>query len=262
MRRNREFRVVISGFNNQTGDGVLRWTSDGGASWSSDVVLSGDNHPVRWLDRIAFIDASNGIAMAPWSQVSHRTDSGGGTPSDWTGVQVSQDSWFGGNFTYAPDGSVWVSGISFCQSSDYGVTWQCRPSIDSVFDGGGVSFPDSLNGWVAGGTISPEVRGWVHRTNDGGVTWSGGILDAPFPIRSVLFLDQNIGFAAGGNIYSGVWGIYSTIDGGETWRLDLNTGAEMRSINIVRSSDTSVDVWCAGYDGAFVGKIYKTSVNF
>ena len=94
-----------------------------------------------------------------------------------------------GNFTYWPDGNVWTSGINFCHSLDDGMSWDCRPSIDPMFDGGGVSFPDPQHGWVPDWEISPVVQGWVHRTQDGGLTWSGRILETPFPIRAILFQD-------------------------------------------------------------------------
>ena len=114
-------RAVISGFNNRTGDGLLRWTGDGGDTWSDDVILAGLG-PIHWLDRIAFVDDLNGIALSSFSAVSYRTETGGETADDWEGVQAAPEGWFGGNFTYQPDGNVWVSGIDFCHSQDYGAT--------------------------------------------------------------------------------------------------------------------------------------------
>jgi photosystem II stability/assembly factor-like uncharacterized protein len=255
-------RAVISGFNNQTGDGVLRWTYDGGQTWSGDIILTGNPDFIRWLDQIAFVDDVHGIAMAAWSGGDHVTADGGATATDWSYVQADPShGWIFGNFTYWPDGNVWAAGISFCHSSDHGQTWVCRPSIDPVFDGGGVTFPDVTHGWVAGGEIAPEVRGWVHRTVDGGQTWSGRILDAPFPIRSTLFLNDSIGFAVGGDIYAGVGGIYSTIDGGDTWNLDIATGAEMKSIKAIQTSPHTVTLWCVGFTPEFTGKIFKTEVT-
>src|SRR5213078_840232 len=99
------------------------------------------------------------------------------------------------------------------------------PSVDSVFDGA-VDFVNHRYGWVGGGEISPNVEGWVHRTTDGGTTWSGRNLD---------FLGSKVGWAAGGNIYSGVGGMYFSTDGGRTWSLDADTGAEMSSCTQVRS---------------------------
>ena len=254
-------RAVISGFNNSTGDGVLRWTYDAGATWSDDVILTGNPGFNRWLDKITFVDDANGVVMASWTGGNHSTPTGGQSASDWAFSQAdSSQAWFKGNFTFWPDGNVWVSGIHFCHSADYGQNWDCRGSIDPIFDGGGVSFPDADHGWVSGGSIAPEVRGWVHSTVDGGQTWSGRILDVPFPIRSTLFLNDNIGFAAGGNFYSGVGGIYSTNDGGKSWNLDLDAGAEIKSLKAIRTSPDTVDVWAAGFAPGFQGKIFSTQV--
>src|SRR5262249_9178865 len=148
---------------------------------------TGNSFPIRWLDKIAFVDDNNGIVMAAWSGGNHSTATGGQGPDDWSYAQADVNhGWFQGNFTYWPDRNVWVAGISFCHSVDSGQSWNCQHSIDPVFDGGGVTFPDADHGWVAGGEIAPDVKGWVHRTVDGGQTWSGRILETPFPIRSLL----------------------------------------------------------------------------
>lgn len=252
--------AVISGFNNSTSAGLIRWTFDGGATWLPEQVLEGTG----WPTRVFFVDDQRGMIADLRSAGIHFTNTGGLEAADWGFVQADpSEGWLQGNFTMLPDGNTWIAGISFCHSSDYGTTWECRHSIDPVFDGGGVSFPDTQFGWVAGGSISPRVEGWVHRTTDGGKTWSDRILRAPFPIRSVLFLNQDFGFAVGGNIYSGAGGIYNTTDGGATWNLDLDTGIEMRAIKALQTSPTTFDLWSAGFSGgpSFTGRIYRARVE-
>src|SRR5438093_1007784 len=78
-------------------------------------------------------------------------------------------------------------------------------------------FHDDQFGWVGGGTISPTVEGWVHRTADGGETWSGRTLETAWPIREIRFMTSKLGWAAGGNIYSGGGGLYFSNDSGKTW---------------------------------------------
>jgi photosystem II stability/assembly factor-like uncharacterized protein len=253
-------RAVISGNDNQTSAGLIRWTFDGGETWSEAEVLQGDG----WPQRIFFVDDQIGMTYdlrgAPGPGI-HFTSSGGLTSADWGFTQAAPDGWVQGNFTMLPDGNTWISGINFCHSTDFGATWESRRSIDATFDGGGVSFPDAQHGWVAGGSISPRVEGWVHRTTDGGATWTDRILLAPFPIRSVLFLDASVGFAVGGNVFSGVGGIYSTTDGGDTWTLDLDAGAEIKAIKALQTSATTFDVWTAGFTSSFTGRIYQTQVT-
>jgi photosystem II stability/assembly factor-like uncharacterized protein len=125
--------------------------------------------------------------------------------------------------------------------------------VDPVFDGA-VEFVNHTDGWVGGGEISPDVEGWVHVTTDGGRTWSDRTLDSPWPIRELDFLSPTLGWAAGGNVFSGVGGMYFTSDGGTTWSLDADTGAEMGSCAQVRSG-TAVRIWCAGTSGSFSGVV-------
>jgi photosystem II stability/assembly factor-like uncharacterized protein len=217
-------RAIVTGFNNTAGTGIYRWTTDGGSSWDSIVTLDTAN----WLSRARFADSLHGVISAGWNGGVWRTDTGGRNSSDWSYVQVDPTrGWFEGNFCYRGDGRCYLTGISFCQSGDHGANWSVQHSADPVLDGG-VWFTDTLHGWTGGGQISAPVSGWVHRTTDGGATWSERLIETPEPIRAVLFLNETFGFAVGGNHFSGVGAIYSTIDGGDSWRLGVNTASEMR----------------------------------
>jgi len=248
-------RAIVSGFNNTEGTGIYRWTTDGGSSWDSILTLDTAN----WLSRAHFADSLHGIISAGWNGGIWRTENGGRNSSDWTYVQVDTSrGWFEGNFCYRADGRCWLTGISFCGSTDHGATWNVQHSSDPTFDGG-VWFSDTLHGWTGGGQISTPVSGWVHRTTDAGATWSGRLIETPEPIRAVLFLNDTLGFAVGGNHYTSVGAIYSTTDGGDSWRLDVNTGSEMKGIDYQLVGD-SIDLWCVGFDNSFTGCIYKTRI--
>ena len=247
--------VFVSGFQNQTGDGIGRWSNDAGATWTNDLIIDPDN----WLTISQFADRQHGVATAIGSGFTYYTTNGGNSASDWTRVLADPtQGWFAGNVTFRPDLHVYAAGISFCSSTDGGQTYTRRSSIDPVFDGG-VSFPDPLHGWTGGGQISAPVQGWVHRTTDGGASWSGRILNPPYPIRSLLFLDESVGFAVGGNYFGAVGGIWSTTDGGDSWNLDVDTGCEMKGIDWARVNADSVSVWCAGSRSG-VGRIYRTTL--
>jgi len=248
-------RALVVGFQNQSGAGVARWTDNGGVTWTSDLVID----PSNWLMGLRFADALHGIAYGNSGYV-YVTQNGGRNAGDWTKVTTDPEhGWLAGNFTFRTDMHAYAAGIKFCHSADGGYTWDIRPSADPVFDGG-CSFPDLLHGWTGGGQISSPVSGWVHRTVDGGVWWSGRILQTSYPIRIVQFFDENYGFAAGGNIYTSAGAIWSTADAGDTWNLDLNTGAEMSAIDAQAVSSDSTDVWCVGFLPNFTGVIYKTRV--
>ena len=135
--------------------------------------------------------------------------------------------------------------------------------MDEVFDGP-TFFHDDQFGWVGGGSISPTVEGWVHRTADGGETWSGPDPGRPWPIREIRFVTSNLGWAAGGNIYSNAGGLYFSSDGGQTWSPTSTQGESSWTPATTRApgpGHRSLQVWCAGYDSSFAGKVYTLRLS-
>jgi hypothetical protein len=251
--------VVISGFKTGTfADirGILRWSHDGGQTWGPDIVLTTRG----WAGRVRFADEQHGLVLSIASfdrRDAFYTTTGGQTEADWTATTIAPWSgWFGNQFSLLPNLRARASGIHYCDSLDAGASWSCIAfGIDEVFDGA-TFFLDDRNGWVGGGSISPTVEGWLHRTTDGGATWSGRTLAARWPIRQIHFVTKKLGWAAGGNIYSGGGGLYFSKDGGQTWSLDLDAGAELVACDGWWHNPVKFQVWCAGYDGSFNGKIY------
>jgi photosystem II stability/assembly factor-like uncharacterized protein len=247
--------VVISGFDNAAFTGLVRWTLDGGSTWSDDLVVA----PSGWANRVRFADPNDGLAVdlvnLDAANEVQLTTTGGQTLQDWSSVVPDPDGgWFGADFTLLPDLTAYISGITECTSPDGGAAWTCTPPVDPVFDGA-VEFVDHRFGWVGGGSISPTVEGWAYRTADGGATWSSRTLHSPWPVRDLEFLGPQVGFAAGGNVFSGVGGIYASSDGGRTWGLDVDTGAEMTSCTTLAKA-RATQVWCVGTDGSFNGVVY------
>jgi hypothetical protein len=184
--------VVVSGFfdsNWGVQEALIRWSHDGGASWSDDLVVS----DADWADQVYFWDSITGFATAislhGQPNYEFRTTVGGLQLTDWTAAAIDpHGGWFGEQFSALPNGHVRISGITYCESLDYAATWNCRPSIDNVFDGA-TFFVDDKNGWVGGGGSTgdpPITNGWVHRTTDGGDSWSGRTLDGPWQIDSII----------------------------------------------------------------------------
>ena len=247
--------VAITGFNDQTFQGVLRWSHDGGATWTSDILLASSG----WSYRVRFANAQNGLVMdgvdLTAANGAHVTTDGGATAGDWTSVVPDPaGGWFGNQFSLLRNLHARASGITYCDSTNGGANWTCGPSVDSIFDGP-VFFASDSVGWVGGGEISPSVLGWLHRTTDGGTTWSGRTLTSPWPIREIRFLNSKLGWAAGGNVFTGVGGIYFSNDGGQTWSLDVDTAAEMDACDS-RTVGSRFQVWCAGYNSALSGVVY------
>lgn len=260
--------VIISGFNNQgaINTGVVRWSFNGGATWSGDIVLRKSGNGVGWLDRVHFFNQNTGIVMNALSGGCFVTTTGGRDTNSWSYVTINNDlARFAGNIDVQSNGTVFATGIHFAKSTDFGSSWVSGSSADNVFDGG-VDFLDINNqyGWTGGGSISPAVEGWTHRTTDGGISWGTRQMTFPYPIRGVYFYNQNTGFAIGGNLYSESGGINSTSNGGANWDLDISTSAEMFSLDYKAVSPDSMDVWCVGSTGSgtgYTGKLYKARLQ-
>lgn len=253
--------VVISGFyDSSTFYSLIRWSHDGGTTWTGDIDLP----TTGWAQRVRFSNANDGLVMdligdSSGNRAQYTTD-GGAAATDWTNVvDNSSGGWFGLEFSLLTNLHARASGVNFCTSPNGGATWRCGPSVDSVFDGP-VFFLNDTYGWVGGGEISPNVEGWIHTTSNGGKTWSARTLDGPWPIRQLLFVNAKTGWAAGGNLYSGVGGIYFSNDGGQTWAVDVTTNAEMDAC-AKQPTNPGYHLWCAGYDGSLNGYIYSLQLK-
>jgi hypothetical protein len=260
--------VVIAGFNNQgnISTGVVRWSYNGGTTWTGDIVLHIPSG-VGWLSHVHFFDKNKGVVSAEFSGGMHYTTNGGKDSTGWTYVQVNSDlGWFSGNLDAKPDGNVFTTGIHFAHSTDFGVTWTSGAPADNVFDGG-VNFVDNnlQLGLTGGGSISPSVSGWLHRTTDGGSAWSARLNTFPYPIRSVKYFNDSLMFAVGGNLYQDAGGIYSSTNAGANWNQDISTGAEMFAYDFKKISNDSIDMWCVGSTGGgsgYIGKLFKARIGY
>jgi hypothetical protein len=123
-----------------------------------------------------------------------------------------------------------------------------------------VSFSDSLHGLTGGGMTEPSLQGWVHLTTNGARTWSGRVLQTDLPVRSVLMVTPNVGYAAGGDFATGRGKIWKTADGGTTWTLELECAAEIRTLGAFRLNAAYVDVIAAGAFPDFRAGIWRSRV--
>ncbi|HEX3664856.1 MAG TPA: hypothetical protein VHU23_06470 [Rhizomicrobium sp.] len=254
-------KIVATGFDDNNSEAILTESTDGGVTWKPDVVLS-DN---AWGGRVRFVHGlKDGLAMSGEGLANPNAAWWRAKPSQWAQVTPDADGgWFGYQFTLLRDKTAYASGIQYCTSADIGASWSCGPPADSVFDGP-TQFVSDKAGWTGGGEISPDVEGWLHRTTDGGATWSDRVLTTAWPIRQIEFLDKKVGWAAGGNIYSNVGGIYYSADGGQTWSQDLATTDEVGACASQNLGTGRTQIWCIGdaFNGSsFSSNVYSTTVK-
>jgi len=162
------------------------------------------------------MDRDHGIIQGFFGVIQY-TLTGGATDADWTPVRPT-DNWYAGPFTYLPDGRAWMTGYDNFRSHDFGQTWAPIADADPLFDGPN-SIRPSGHGFIGSGTISPNVEGWVNRTEDGGDFVEPAPADDAVPIRALLTLNEKQAWAVGGNVYSNVGGVWSTSDAATRGRM-------------------------------------------
>jgi photosystem II stability/assembly factor-like uncharacterized protein len=254
--------IVAAGFFNSDDAyaAMIRWSHDGGDTWSDDLVLTNNkyvrtNHVHFWNSQLGFVATSSGAPDL------FRTTSGGLTLTDWNATTIDPD-WFGPQFSALPNGHVRISGINYCESTDYAATWSCRHSIDPLSDYV-TFFIDDQHGWVGGGGDQgelvgqpPNFRGYVYLTTDGGASWSGRTLDVTWPIQSILFVNKRDGWAMGGYAIAPVLpdtgGAYISHDGGLTWTMEADLGLPLQTC-----ATADYHLFCSGNDAAATSHVFE-----
>jgi len=137
--------------------GVLYRTSDGGNTWQSTSVPFG-------ATQLFFLDAENGWAMA---------DRGSSAGSQAVDIYQTTDN-----------GQTWIAVYQMTpgQADEPGTI----PYTGSKL---GISFHDTLNGWITG-TVSTPNTAWIFTTGDGGRTWSKQNLVIPANYQSSILAIQ------------------------------------------------------------------------
>ncbi|MGE5423724.1 MAG: YCF48-related protein, partial [Syntrophothermus sp.] len=145
------------------------------------------------------------------------------------------------NFSTTPYGTILL------HTTNGGNSWQTRLYPQENIFIHCLYFLDSLNGWAGG---SPHA---LARTTDGGITWQQAAIDtstlAFFPVEFITFYDRKFGYASGG-IFDVAGVIWSTDNGGDTWRAIDNSQAPADEVHGLYCFD-SLQVMGAGGDPDF-----------
>ena len=213
------------------------------------------------LNGVFFYDAYHGWAVGDSGVILNTSDGGetwnqqtSGTSLDLCSVCfINQDKgWITGKLIYPDSGII-------LRTLNGGNNW------DLVFNPPGtrmvdIFFIDSLNGWAVG-----EVDGWygthgspIFFSSNGGQTWDQ--ISGLYEIKSIQFMDENNGWAAGGSV-SGSTGypytiMFLTSDGGNTWVEKIsNQGTGL--LGVVYFIDQDVG-WAAGGNPGLNGPTFST----
>lgn len=198
-------------------------STDGGNTWTT-VNLTAMGVMNGIMD-IYFKDQTNGWVVGmdtnsytspPYYGRIAKTTDGGNT---WTTVITApvansyfwKMSWPSTNVGYVSlqqNGSY--NTLIFYKTVDGGNTWVSN-GIPEVSVGlstngynfylQGLGFVSTNEGWIGGASSLPSYTNSFLHTTDGGATWTSAGFNDTYFINRIRFLNPNLGFAAGGNLY-------------------------------------------------------------
>ncbi|MBE0648037.1 MAG: T9SS type A sorting domain-containing protein [Bacteroidales bacterium] len=182
-------------------------------TWERVVVPTMHN-----LRSVSFPDSLNGWAVGDSGTILHTGDGG----NTWT----QQDSPVENDIVYVfflNQNLGWAAALNFTEppfgtillkTSNGGDSWGSSLYPDENIFISCIHYFDSLTGWMGG---KPHA---LVKTIDGGNIWTQAAIDtstlAFFPVLTIAFLNQEVGYASGGMFdIAGV--IWRTQNGGDLW---------------------------------------------
>ncbi len=249
--------LYLAVYNSAGETGMVRMMRGGGTThvlWPDTLLLVDD-----WITAVAAPDSSICVALAGLDARIFRNDSMQ-APTPWDDLPYEfTGSWVGelttaGNFLYAAGSAFWLS-------LDRGFSWQTMASADPLGDTDIDFAPNSARALVSGGRTDPPV-GWVRYTTDFGQTWSERTLNTDVPVRTVLFMDDTLGYAAGGSANDAIGRVWRTTDGGVTWDLELEVEAEITELGYARESGGYINIIAAGYFADFRCGVWRSHLQY
>ncbi|MFH1159358.1 MAG: YCF48-related protein [bacterium] len=170
------------------------------------------------LYSVCFVDSLYGWAVGDSGMIIHTSDGG----ISWTRQESPTENEIA-NVFFLDRNLGWASSFNFTtppygtlilKTSNGGADWTATPYPQENSFINCILFFDSLTGWMGG---MPHA---LVKTTDGGISWTQAAIDtsifAFFPVLSITFLDDQVGFACGGMFdIAGV--IWRTTNGGDLW---------------------------------------------
>ncbi len=181
-------------------------TTDGGSTWSKCLIFP-------FIDDIVFKDSLTGWAACWYSPAwpaCYRTTDGGST---WTALSGAMG--FGLSIGYSSSSHRLFLGLdsSTKYSDDDGNTWHDLPFTYAV----GFSFSSGQDGIAMTGDTGHQGSFFI--TSDGGLTWRRGKSWVNAGDQPLAIPNSSICYAAG-------FGIFRSIDSGDTWGMISTFGAD------------------------------------
>ncbi len=199
---NEDTGFVFGGTNWPTFNGYIYRTDDGGVNWNllnigiTPIIRSG-----------VFIDSLLGFAIGGGGLILKSIDGGLSWNTQIGGTSAELNSIF---FNSPLQGHIGGQDI-FLTTSNGGTTWNSIPVTGTIAD---MFFFNPDTGFVVGTNPvigAPPQSSFIWKTINGGLSWTVKYFVGSSDIRSIQFINSNIGYAVGYDQK------LKTTDGGETW---------------------------------------------
>jgi photosystem II stability/assembly factor-like uncharacterized protein len=211
------------------------------AQWYQQT--SGTSKTLQW---VYFISDNTGWACGEDEEIIKTTDGG----TNWN-LQNSNPTNYLNSIFFISESTGWAVGGNYSphlgivlKTTNGGISWSIQTSslpyqLNSVY------FISLTIGWVAGNINQ------ILKTTDGGANWIPQTVEST-DYRDIFFINENIGWAVGGDYFNTFSKILKTTDGGSNWIVKTAaTNNFLRAVHFV--SETTG--WVAGNSGT----IFRTT---
>jgi len=150
---------------------------------------------------------------------------------------------------YSPDTSF------ISKTTDGGNNWIVTQFVNYYLTS--LHFFDKNIGYCVGGIINTNDNGIVLKSTNGGNNWFTVSLVSSFiKLDDVMFVNKDTGWVCSTDLISG--GLWRTINGGQTWQLQLNDSYRPSKIFFVNNNTG----WVIGNSGQYLYKTNNCGVNW
>jgi photosystem II stability/assembly factor-like uncharacterized protein len=248
-----------------TPDGMNAWvvtidstgiyhTGDFGANWQSQTA-----DVYRDYFDVFFLDEQNGWICGRGGVIWNTTSGG----DSWTRQNLAGPK-FASRIQFTDANHGWVAGgeAIILRTTDGGVYWQMAilrnpPYPADTVDFYGISFVDSMRGWVAAGRYPDGDsftggQGYIVRLTVSGDTLAEVLQrrDTIYDFFDVEFVDSLNGWVVGGNDLTMAAAVLHTTDGGGTW-VEQSVPGSARLLRAVKFVSPTHG-WACGRNGTIL----------